>query len=216
MPCGHLCVCRAEMLGKLLTKLLCGLGKAVVIIPAPCLIDTVDAPGGAVFLYPAVLPRAHTLLKEADDRAVFGHIPCPCCRDTLRLGKAIAVAYDRLQCLYSFVHDAVALCVHFVKQLLVLPVFRNNIRAAHYHNAVVYPLSVISAELRQSVHAEPEQAIVGELKRLLPLELGIQAVATRDLFEGLELVHGKKTHIRGTGKPCAVDCAGAEPGFNLF
>ena len=169
-----------------------------------------------MFLYPAVLPRAHTLLKEADDRAVFGHIPCPCCRDTLRLGKAIAVVDDRLQCLYSFVHDAVALCVHFVKQLLVLPVFRDNIRAEHYHDPVVDPLAVVAAELRQPVHTEPEQTVVGKLKRLLAFELGIEAVAAGDLFKGLQLVHSQKAHIRGTGEACAVDRAGAETGLDLL
>ncbi len=33
-------------------------------------------------------------------------------------------------------------------------------------------------------------------------------ITTCDLLEGFQLVHGKKAHIRGAGKPCAIFIGG--------
>ena len=71
--------------GKGLTEFLCGLSEAVVVLPAPRLIDPIDTARGAVGIDQALRPRTHTLVEEADYGAVFAHVPFPRRRDALWL-----------------------------------------------------------------------------------------------------------------------------------
>ena len=164
MPCGYLGIGAAKMLRKLLPELFRSLGIAVIVFFAPCLIDLVDAPCGAMLHNLAVIPRAHTFLVEGNDGAVgcLVFIPCPC--DAVRFREAIAVCYDGLQGFHGFPYDAVTLCIHFVEQMLVLLILTYYIGAFNNHDAVVHPLAVVSTELRQLIHTEPEHSVVCEGK----------------------------------------------------
>ena len=119
-PRGQIAVGAAQVCGQIIPEFFGGLGEPVVIVPAPRLVYTVYAPGGAMGMNLSVLPRAHALLEEADDRTVFRHILIPRRCDTGRLCEPVSIADDGLQRPDRLVHDPVALGVHLVQQLFVL------------------------------------------------------------------------------------------------
>ena len=100
--------------------------------------------------------------------------------------------------------------------LLVLLFFRYHIRAIHHHDAVIYPFAVISPELRQPVHAEPQQSIKCKFKCLLSFKFCKKAVPACHFLECFQFIHRQKTHIRTSCKPCSIHCPCSKPGFNFF
>ena len=99
--------------------------------------------------------------------------------------SVISSAASRAIASTAFVQNPFAFVIQFVEQLLVLLFFRDRIRALHDHDLVIDPLSVVSAELWQAVHTEPQETVVCKLKRLLPFELRKQTVAAGNLLECL-------------------------------
>ena len=82
--------------------------------------------------------------------------------------------------------NAVPLGVHLVQQLLVLFTLRNDILTVDDHDAVKHPLTIVTAESRQAVHAEPEEALIEELERLLSFELCEYGITASQGLEGLK------------------------------
>ena len=111
--------------------------------------------------------------------------------------------------------DSLPLGVHLVEEQLVLLVLGDGVGAVHSHDAVIDPLPIVPSELGQTVHAEPQEAAVGELESLLTFELGEQAVPSRDFLEGLEFFHGQEAHVGTARQACAVNGSRAEPSLNL-
>ena len=104
-----------EVLRQLFAEIADALGVAVAVILAPCAVDLVDAPCGAIRLYFAALPRNHTLVKEADYRAVLTAICGSCLGNRLRFCEAVAIAHDPLQSFDGLIEYAVTLGIHFVE-----------------------------------------------------------------------------------------------------
>ena len=61
-----------------------------------------------------------------------------------------------------------------------------DILTADDHDTVKHPPTVITAESRQAVHAEPEETVIEELERLLSFELCKYRITTSQGLESLE------------------------------
>ena len=160
--------------------------------------------------------KLKSLLKEADHGAVGMLVFLSCVHYGLRLRESVAVADDGLQGGDCLVDDPIPLGIHLVQKLLILLGDRNHIGAVDHHDPVIDPLAVIPAEFGKTVHAEPEQTVVGVLKGLLTFEFRVQTVTAGHFLEGLQLVHRKETHIGTASQPGAVDSAGTEPCLYFF
>ena len=130
----------AQMTGKFRAELSGCLGKAIIVLPTPCLIDTVNTPSGTMAVDYAVFPRTHTFVKETDDRIVLCHIGFPRHFHTLRLGKAAAVFDDGLDHT-RLIDDSFSLGVHL--EQLVLLVLGDGVEAVDSHDAVIDPLPIV-------------------------------------------------------------------------
>ncbi|OPZ41519.1 MAG: hypothetical protein BWY95_02599 [Bacteroidetes bacterium ADurb.BinA104] len=183
------------MVGKRLSEVTGCLGVTVVIIVAPCLIHLVNAPGRTAILNPAARPFGHALIVEADNGVVFTHIGFTRHAYGIRLGETVAIGDNRLQSLYCFIDDAITLGIQLIKKCFVLLVFGDNVRTLHHHDAVINPFAIIAPKLGESVHAKPEQTVIGKLKGLLSFELGIQAIAACYFLKGFQFIYREKTHI---------------------
>ena len=177
--------------------------------------DTINATRGTMAVDYAVFPRIHTLVKETDDRIVLCHVGFPRHFNALQLGKAVAIGNDRLQGHNRFIDDSFPLGVHLVEEQFVLLVLGDGVGAVHSHDAIIDPFPIVTSELGQTVHAEPQETAVGELESLLTFELGEQAVPSRDFIEGLEFFHRQETHVGTSCQPCAVNRSRAETRLNL-
>ena len=68
------------MIGKPCTEFLIGLGKTVVVIPAPFFIHFIDLSCSTGIGDLSVFTSAHTFFKKADDRVILHPILFPCRR----------------------------------------------------------------------------------------------------------------------------------------
>ena len=132
-----------------------------------------------------------------------------------RLGEAVAVVDHVLQRHHHAVYDTCAFGQQLVQQVLILLFGRDAVRARNLDDALIYPLSVVAAELGQTVHAEPHHAAEGVFEAVLSLEFCEDAVAAGAFLEGLQFRHRHKAHVRAADEAFAVDAAGAEPGFDF-
>lgn len=112
---GHVGIGCVEVLRQFLPELSGCLGEAVVVVPAPCLVNLVDAARGAVMVDFPLRPGTHALMIESDDGAVAALVFLSGPDDGIGLGEPIAIGNHALEGAYRLVHYAVALGVHLVQ-----------------------------------------------------------------------------------------------------
>ena len=83
--------------------------------------------------------------------------------------------------------------------MLVLFLLGNYIRTLDHHDAVIYPLPVITSKARETIHAEPEKAVISICKSLLSLEFCMYLIASGKQLEGFEFRYRDKAHVRASG-----------------
>lgn len=202
---GHVRKGGVQVRGQFLTEFLATFCVPIIILATPLQIRLVDfACGDGAAADRTIEPMTHTFFEEGNDRAVGCLILLPGSVDGLWLREFISVGDYGLQCLYAFLHDTFPLSIHLIQQLLILFFGRNDVGAINGDDTTIQPCTLITAKAWKPICAESENTCKRRRKSLLTLEFHVHIIASGQLFEDLQFVHGQERHVTGTSKTLTV------------